>query len=200
MFDKVIVIDCKGHLLGRVAALAAKEILNGQKIVFVRAEEMNISGSLQRNVLLHSHSIKKRMNTNHRRGPFHFCAPSRFLYFALRGMIPYKTTRGKIALRRVKIYEGVPPRYQKVKKLVIPGALTVLRLKPGRKFTRVGDLAQKFGWKYGSLVAKLEEKRKIASKADYTKKTTKQREVAKNVVAKAAQLKDINAKLAKLGY
>lgn len=161
---------------------------------------MNISGSLQRNVLLHSHSIKKRMNTNHRRGPFHFCAPSRFLFFALRGMIPYKTTRGKLALRRVKIYEGVPPRYQKVKKLVIPGALTVLRLKAGRKFTRVGDLAQKFGWKYGALVAKLEESRKIKSKADYTKKITKQREVAKAVVAKADKLKDINAKLAKLGY
>eukprot|EP00461_Guttulinopsis_vulgaris_P001239 UN01239 len=200
MFDKVVVIDCKGHLLGRVAALAAKEVLNGQKIVFVRAEEMNISGSLQRNVLLHSHTIRKRMNTNHRRGPFHFCAPSRFLYFALRGMIPYKTTRGKLAMRRVKIYEGVPPRYVNKKKLVIPGALTVLRLKAGRKFTRLGDLAAKFGWKYGALIAKLEEKRKVKGKAYYKVKQTKAKEAAKVVAAKADQLKSINEQLAKLGY
>lgn len=200
MFDKTIVIDCKGHLLGRVAALAAKELLSGQRIIFVRCEELNISGSLQRNVLLHSHTVKKRMNTNHRRGPFHFNAPSRFLHFAIRGMIPYKTTRGKIAMKRMKLYEGCPPRYQTAKKLVIPGALTAIRLKPGRKFTRVGDLAQKFGWSYGALISKLEAKRQVAGKAFYKVKLAKVSAKSKKVVAKAADLKAVNEKLAKLGY
>jgi large subunit ribosomal protein L13Ae len=44
-----IVIDGKGHLLGRLASIIAKQVLNGQKIVVVRCEEINISGSFFRN-------------------------------------------------------------------------------------------------------------------------------------------------------
>lgn len=44
-----IVIDGKGHLLGRLASIISKQILNGQKIVVVRCEEINISGSFFRN-------------------------------------------------------------------------------------------------------------------------------------------------------
>jgi len=35
-------------LLGRLASIVAKQILNGQRVVVVRAEEMNISGSFFR--------------------------------------------------------------------------------------------------------------------------------------------------------
>jgi large subunit ribosomal protein L13Ae len=45
----VIVIDGKGHLLGRLASIVAKQALNGQKIVIVRCEELNVSGSFFRN-------------------------------------------------------------------------------------------------------------------------------------------------------
>jgi hypothetical protein len=44
-----IVIDGKGHLLGRLASIISKQVLNGQKIVVVRCEEVNISGSFFRN-------------------------------------------------------------------------------------------------------------------------------------------------------
>jgi large subunit ribosomal protein L13Ae len=44
-----IVIDGKGHLLGRLASIISKQILSGQKIVVVRCEEINISGSFFRN-------------------------------------------------------------------------------------------------------------------------------------------------------
>ena len=37
------------HLLGRLASIISKQILNGQKIVVVRCEEINISGSFFRN-------------------------------------------------------------------------------------------------------------------------------------------------------
>lgn len=49
------------------------------------------------------------------------------------GMVPHKTERGKQALRRLKTYEGVPPPYDRRKRVVVPGALRVLCLKPGRK-------------------------------------------------------------------
>ena len=42
-----MVIDGKGHLLGRLASITAKELLNGRKIVVVRCEEIMISGSCE---------------------------------------------------------------------------------------------------------------------------------------------------------
>ena len=49
MFEKEIVIDGKGHLQGRLASYIAKQLLSGQRIVVVRCELINISGSLFRN-------------------------------------------------------------------------------------------------------------------------------------------------------
>lgn len=40
-----IVIDGKGHLLGRLASIVAKQLLFGKKVVVVRCEAMIISGS-----------------------------------------------------------------------------------------------------------------------------------------------------------
>jgi large subunit ribosomal protein L13Ae len=44
-----IIIDGKGHLLGRLASIISKQVLSGQKIAFVRCEEINISRSFFRN-------------------------------------------------------------------------------------------------------------------------------------------------------
>ena len=41
----------------------------------------------------------------------------------LNRMVPHKTKRGEAALGRLKAYEGVPPPYDKMKKMVIPDAL-----------------------------------------------------------------------------
>jgi ribosomal protein uL13 len=43
-----VVIDGKGHLLGRLASTVAKQLLNGQKVVVVRCEALNISGEFFR--------------------------------------------------------------------------------------------------------------------------------------------------------
>lgn len=53
--------------------------------------------------------------------------------YHLLGMLPHKTERGKQALRRLKTYEGIPPPYDRRKRVVVPGALRVVCLKPGRK-------------------------------------------------------------------
>jgi large subunit ribosomal protein L13Ae len=49
MFQKVVIVDGKGHLMGRLASVVAKELLSGQKVVVVRCEKLNVSGSLYRN-------------------------------------------------------------------------------------------------------------------------------------------------------
>merc|ERR1712027_51931 len=106
----------------------------------------------------------------------------------VRGMVPHKTERGKDALKRLQTSEGVPPPYDKKKKMVITSALKVLRLKAGRRFCVLGRLGHEVGWKYQDIVAALEAKRKVKGEAFYKAN----QEVAK---AKVAVLKD--AKIAK---
>merc|ERR1712029_576853 len=48
---KPIVIDARGHLLGRLASTVAKTILQGQRVVILRCEGIVISGSFYRNKL-----------------------------------------------------------------------------------------------------------------------------------------------------
>lgn len=170
-FESVIVIDGKGHLLGRLASIVAKQLLSGQKIVVVRTEALNISGEFFRSKLKYHAYLRKMTRYNPTRGgPFHFRAPSRIFYKTVRGMIPHKTARGAAALERLKVFEGVPPPYDKKKKVVVPQALRVLRLQPGRKFCTVGRLSHEVGWKYQDVVARLEERRKAKGTAYYERK------------------------------
>lgn len=85
----------------------------------------------------HNFLHKRHIVNPKKSGPFHHRAPSKILYRAIRGMVPHKTARGAAALERLKLFEGVPPPYDKKKRMVVPEALRVLRLKPGRKFCTV---------------------------------------------------------------
>jgi len=194
MFEKVVVVDCAGHLLGRVASTLAKELLSGQKVVCVRTEEINISGSLFRNKLIYSKFLQHRGSTKPARGPFHFRSPARILWRTIRGMVNHKKKRGQAALERLKVFEGVPHPYDRVKKVVIPGALRVLRLKPGRKFCRLGDLSSQVGWSHNDLVKRLEAKRKVKAYAWYQtkKQLTRLRATATaNVAAKVGPVPSV---------
>uniref|UniRef100_A0A8I5NG87 60S ribosomal protein L13a n=1 Tax=Papio anubis TaxID=9555 RepID=A0A8I5NG87_PAPAN len=56
------------------------------------------------------------------------------------------------------------------KRMVVPAALKVVRLKPTRKFAYLGRLAYEVGWKYQAVTATLEEKRKEKAKIHYQRK------------------------------
>merc|ERR1711924_513780 len=107
-FEKLTVIDARGHLLGRLASFVAKEALLGQKIVVVRCEELVISGSHIRNKLKLLMKRNKRMNTNPRKGPFHHKSPSDMFMRVVRGMLPHIWYRGSAAFQRVKLSRAVP--------------------------------------------------------------------------------------------
>merc|ERR1712149_145625 len=156
-------------MMGRLASIVAKLILNGQKVVIVRCEEINMSGNFYRNKLKYLDFLRKRCNVLPKRGPFHFRAPAKIFWRTVRGMTPHKTERGKDALKRLQTFEGVPPPYDKKKKMVIPSALKVLRLKAGRRFCSLGRLGHEVGWKYQDIVAALEAKRKVKGEAFHKK-------------------------------
>ena len=60
-------------------------MLLGRKVVVVRCEGINISGNFYRNKLKYLAFLRKRMNTNPSRGPYHFRAPSRIFWRTVRG-------------------------------------------------------------------------------------------------------------------
>merc|ERR1712232_519710 len=130
---------------------------------------INISGAIGRNRLKYMRFLDKRCNVNPNKGPIHFRAPSKILWRTVRGMLPHKTARGAEALGRLKVFEGIPPPYDKMKRVVIPAALRVLRLKPHRRYCRLGNLSTEVGWKYEAVVEKLEAKRKSRAVARYEK-------------------------------
>jgi large subunit ribosomal protein L13Ae len=94
-------------------------------------------------------------------------------------MLPHKTERGAAALQRLKVFEGIPAPYDKMKRMVVPAALQVTRLKAGRDFANLGKLAKETGWKHFDLIARLEAKRKAESEGYYKLKV----EAAKRIRA-----------------
>ncbi|CAK9290538.1 unnamed protein product [Gordionus sp. m RMFG-2023] len=193
-YGQPLVIDGKGHLLGRLSTIVAKHALQGQKVVVVRCEKINISGKFIRNKLKYLAFLRKRCNVNPARGPFHLRAPSKILLRTIRGMLPHKTHRGSDALKRIKAFEGIPPLYNKCKRRVIPSALRVIKLIPGRRFCELSRLSHEVGWKYQKVIETLETKRISQGKRYYEKKK-KERQILvkakKNVAEKIKPYQDI---------
>jgi large subunit ribosomal protein L13Ae len=167
---QTVVVDCRGHMLGRLASILAKQILSGHHVVCVRCEDIQLSGGMVRQKAKYERFLRKRSVTNPRRGAVKFRAPSKILWRTVRGMVPHKTARGAASMERLKVFEGVPAPYDKVKRMVIPDALKVLRLQQGHKSCRLGDVATQIGWKHNDVVAELEAKRKVKSAAFYQAK------------------------------
>jgi hypothetical protein len=84
---KRIVVDARHHMLGRLSSIIAKELLNGQKVVVVRCEEICMSGGLVRQKMKYLRFLRKRMNTKPSHGPIHFRAPSKILWRTIRGCV-----------------------------------------------------------------------------------------------------------------
>ena len=140
---------------------------------------------------------RKRLNTNPGRGPFHFRSPARMFWRTLRGMVPHKTVRGANAMARLATFEGIPEPYDKVKRLVVPDAIKVLRLRSDRRFTVLGALSKEVGWGYTDLVAKLEAQRKAKEQAYYLEK--KEKIALKGKATQAADLSAVKPILGPIG-
>ncbi|KAK2095373.1 60S ribosomal protein L13A [Saguinus oedipus] len=98
---QVLVLDGRG----RLAAIMAKQIPLGGKVVVVRCEGINISGNFYRNKLKNLAFLRKGRNTNPPGTPLSLPGPSRIFWRTMRGMLPHKTKRGPAARDRL----GPPP-------------------------------------------------------------------------------------------
>merc|ERR1711865_1086520 len=186
--EKVVIIDCRQHMLGRLASVVAKQLLTGQHVVCVRTEDIAISGGVVRQKMKFARFLRLRMNTKPSKGPIHFRSPARILWRTIRGMIPHKTKRGAAALERLKTFEGIPSEYVKIKRAVVPDALKVLRLQSSHKSCTLERLAGEVGWKHGDTLNELEAKR-VAASGEYYKE--KQAAAARKVKAIANAAKEL---------
>jgi len=196
---QALVVDGSAHLLGRLAAVVAKALLNGDKVVVLKCEDINISGSFYRNKLKYMAYLRKRCNVNPARGPFHFRAPGMMLRRVIRGMLPHKTRRGGNAMLNLRCVEGVPREYQKLRRFVIPSAMRKMRLRPGRPYCDLGRLGHEAGWKYQDVVKTLETRRRVRDHI-YAKKMALNKKLKSRALQSVSkQIAPINKELAALG-
>lgn len=134
-------IDAKGLVLGRMASVVAKRLLNGERINVVNAEEAVISG---RRLSIVRES-KEFLQVGHfRKGPLHPRRPDMMVKKVVRGMLPRKKPRGEEALKRLKVYIGVPRELtEKQKETIAEADARDLR----GPYIRVSELARSIGWK-----------------------------------------------------
>jgi len=104
----VAIINADGLILGRMCSILATRLLAGEEIAVVNAEKAIISGTRAR-VL--SHYRTKRERGSREGGPFFPRRPDHIVKRTLRGMVPYRRERGHDALKRIRVYVGVPKEF-----------------------------------------------------------------------------------------
>jgi large subunit ribosomal protein L13 len=118
MVANKIVFDGENALLGRLAATAAKQALQGNQIIIVNSEKIIISGNKKN--ILENYRKRKEWIGNTQKGPRYFKQPKKIIKHAIRGMLPnYRWGRGREAFKRVRCYENVPEEYQNAEKIKI---------------------------------------------------------------------------------
>lgn len=108
----MIVIDAKDKIAGRLASVVAKLLLMGEEVVILNAEKAVVSGKKERVFKIFK---EKRDRGDPYKGPFYPRYPDRILRRMIRGMLPYKKPKGREALKRLKIFIGIPEEYKDAK-------------------------------------------------------------------------------------
>jgi len=139
----MIIIDGKDLIVGRVASFVAKSALNGETVKIINCDQMYITGD---KVFLQNEVERRRNQGTWSKGPFYFRRPDMFVRRIVRGMIPYKTSRGSLAYKRVMCYIGAPAELAQHKSISIDKA-NVKHIQ-NLKYVTVGELCKHMGAKF----------------------------------------------------
>lgn len=133
-----IVINAEGHILGRLSTNVAKRLLNGEDVIVVNAEKAIITGN--RDVILDNYQAKykrgKQIN-----GPFFPKRADLILKRTVRGMIPFKTSRGREVYRHLTVFVGVPKDMAAAKMERVESATNLWT----DKYVTLGEVAEHLG-------------------------------------------------------
>jgi len=144
LVDQEVIIDAEGQILGRMASLVAKMLLAGQRVVIVNAEKAVISGNKQSIIEEYKeYVLSKKTWKMPEKGPKKYRRPDMIVKRAIRGMLPYKQWKGRMAYKNLRVYIGVPEEYSNRPKIRFPEA-DASRL--ARRYITIGELAKEVGW------------------------------------------------------
>jgi large subunit ribosomal protein L13 len=104
------VYDGEGMILGRLASLAAKQALLGEEVRIINSEKILISGDKYLTAERAKEQIDRKgypLHTNLRTR-----LPERFVRRVIRGMLPWKSPRGREAFKHVLCYRGAPEEFK----------------------------------------------------------------------------------------
>ncbi|MCG7845112.1 MAG: 50S ribosomal protein L13 [Methanomassiliicoccales archaeon] len=114
------IIDAENHIAGRLASVIAKRLLKGEEIVIVNAEKIIVTG--ERDAVLAHYRMKKDRG-NMKSGPFFPRRADLIMKRTVRGMLPWYTTSGRNAYKRLKVYVGVPKEFVDQEKEIVNAAI-----------------------------------------------------------------------------
>jgi large subunit ribosomal protein L13 len=139
-FEKASVIDATGLILGRMSSNVAKRLLSGETIVILNAEKAIISGTRQSKVI----QAKTFLEVGHPgKGPYHRRRPDTMIRKTVRGMLPKRKPKGLEALKRLRVFLGVPEEFEGKQMETITNASSQKLKCP---YLTVGQLAKEIGW------------------------------------------------------
>ncbi len=151
-----LVVDAEGKILGRMASFVAKELLEGKRVAIVNAEKAVITGNPQTILkkYLTRRAIQSRIHP--RKSPVQPRTPDRIVWKTVKGMLPMKKAKGREAIRRLRVFIGVPEELVDVEKDVglkddpvayVKYTVESLKPKKSKGYVTVLWLSKQLGWK-----------------------------------------------------
>lgn len=131
------VIDGNRAILGRMATHIAKLLMKGESVQLVNAEKVIITGRPEK---IMEKYLERRQRGSPQHGPFFPKMPDKLVKRTVRSMLPYKTHKGRKALKRLTVYIESPDDVKEK-----PISIATKQLKS--RYISVGALCKSMGWK-----------------------------------------------------
>ncbi|MDR2966751.1 MAG: 50S ribosomal protein L13 [Methanobacteriaceae archaeon] len=140
-----MIIDGEGHILGRLASLISKKLLEGEDIVVLNSEKIVVTGSKEWAYAKYKQRVDRASISNPRDlGPKYPRKPDDIFRRTVRGMLPYKKSKGRLAFKGLKTYIGVPKEFKEFETSTLPQAES----KNIRKGIELGEISKLLGAKF----------------------------------------------------
>lgn len=112
----VTVIDGKGLIHGRLASNVAEMIMSGEEVVVLNAEGIVITG--KREMIFAKYKARMELgDAKKRKGPFYPRRADLLFKRCVRGMIPWTSSSGRDAYRRLHVFVGTPKQFEDCEKV-----------------------------------------------------------------------------------
>lgn len=106
----VTIIDGRNAVLGRLGSVVAQRIMDGEEIIVINSEAIVVTG--ERDMVFADYKARvDRGDTTKRKGPFYPRRADLLFKRSVRGMIPWTTTSGREAYRRLQVFVGTPKQF-----------------------------------------------------------------------------------------